>query len=146
VSQSPIDGEESAADQLRRLLLPQRNRPHWADGRESELYVVAPEVLENDLPDALSSAQQLYGVDNVVVSEVLEENHLLTGANDPGAAIYATAEGLAYAEERGLHNGDADAMHQVVALRQLEDRMDVIEGVLETLIQGKDLTHRGRAK
>jgi hypothetical protein len=146
MSRSPIDGEESAADQLRRLLLPQRNRPGWAYGRESELYVVVPEVEDKDLPDALSSAQQRYGVDNVVVAEVLEENRLLTSTNHPGAAIYATAQGLAYAGERGLHSDDADAMDEVAALRQLEDRIDVIEKVVEKLIQRKGLTRRGRAK
>jgi hypothetical protein len=99
----------------------QRNWTRWAYNPERGLYVVFPEVVDEDFELNLSFAERLYGSDNVVVGDAFDEKRRRTSEDGPGVDIYVTRDGLVYAEQRWLHDGVASAM------QQLGDRVDVLE-------------------
>ena len=117
----PTPGDELAAFDHRPLDLRERNWTRWAYGEQSKLYVVFPELPDEDFELSLSFAERLYGTDNVVVSAVFDTERRQIDEDKPGAGIYVTGEGLAYAEQRWLHGNLA------LAMRNLTDRLDVVE-------------------
>jgi hypothetical protein len=124
MSSSPTPGDELAAFDHRPLNLRERNWTRWAYGEKSKLYVVFPELPDEDFELSLSFAERLYGADNVVVSSVFDTERRQIDEENPGAGIYVTGEGLAYAEQRWLHGNVA------LAMRDLGDRLDVVENLM----------------
>lgn len=121
MNKSLTPGDELAAFDDHRLNLTERNWTRWAYGKQSKLYVVFPEVPDEDVEAVLAFAHKLYGSENVVVSDAFDEERRWLDADRSGVGIYVTLEGLAYAEQRWLHGGVA------LATLRLGDRVDVLE-------------------